>query len=115
MTLAFASIPLKEKSRAPGNTICGTTMSRMPTLFAEFIFNGVYERFPGLKVVGGEVGAGWVPFLKQELDDRYRRNRYWCEVNLSMLPSEYYDRNLTSFSSMHVIRCGRCLCALCSE
>jgi hypothetical protein len=34
-----------------------------------------------------------VPFLKQELDDRYRRNRYWCEVNLSMLPSEYLTRN----------------------
>ncbi len=70
-----------------------TTMSRMPTLFAELIFNGVFERFPKLTVVGGEVGAGWVPFLKQELDDRYRRNRYWCEVNLSMLPSEFYERN----------------------
>ncbi|NRA35346.1 MAG: amidohydrolase [Polyangiaceae bacterium] len=70
-----------------------TTMSRMPTLFAEFIFNGVFERFPKLKVVGGEVGSGWVPFFKQELDDRYRRNRYWCNVNLSMLPSDYYDRN----------------------
>jgi hypothetical protein len=34
----------------------------MPTLFAEFVFNGVFERFPGLTVVGGEVGAGWVPF-----------------------------------------------------
>jgi predicted TIM-barrel fold metal-dependent hydrolase len=70
-----------------------TTMSRMPTLFAEFIFGGIFERFPELTIVGGEVGAGWVPFLKQELDDRYRRNRYWCEVNLSMLPSEYLNRN----------------------
>ena len=70
-----------------------TTMSRMPTLFAEFIFNGIFERFPGLRVVGGEVGAGWVPFLKQELDDRYRRNRVWCEIDLSMLPSEYLERN----------------------
>lgn len=70
-----------------------TTMSRMPTLFAELIFNGVFERFSRLNVVGGEVGAGWVPFLKQELDDRYRRNRFWCEVELSMLPSEYYERN----------------------
>ena len=34
-----------------------------------------------------------MPFLKQELDDRYRRNRYWCEVDLSMLPSEYLERN----------------------
>ena len=68
-------------------------MSRMPTLFAEFIFNGVFERFPGLTIVGGEVGAGWVPFLKQELDDRYRRNRYWCEVNLEHAAERVLRRN----------------------
>jgi predicted TIM-barrel fold metal-dependent hydrolase len=39
------------------------------------------------------VGAGWVPFLLQELDDRYKRNRYWCEVNLDMLPSDYFRQN----------------------
>jgi predicted TIM-barrel fold metal-dependent hydrolase len=29
-----------------------TTMSRMPTLFAELIFNEVFERFPALTIVG---------------------------------------------------------------
>jgi len=82
-----------KKGGAPQLVAFANSMSRMPTLFAELIFNGVFERHPGLKVVGGEVGAGWVPFLKAELDDRYRRNRFWCEVDLSMLPSEYYDRN----------------------
>jgi len=82
-----------KKGGAPQLVAFATTMSRMPTLFAELIFNEVFERFPGLTIVGGEVGAGWVPFLKQELDDRYRRNRYWCEVNLSRLPSEYIGRN----------------------
>jgi len=71
-----------------------STMSRMPTLIAEMIFNEVFVRHPGLVMVGGEVGAGWVPYLLQELDDRYRRNRYWCEVNLGdLLPSDYYRRN----------------------
>jgi predicted TIM-barrel fold metal-dependent hydrolase len=82
-----------KKGGAPQLVAFATTMSRMPTLFAEFIFNGIFERYPGLTVVGGEVGAGWVPFFKQEIDDRYRRNRYWCEVDLTMLPSEYYERN----------------------
>jgi len=82
-----------KKGGAPQIVGFATTMSRMPTLFAELIFNEVFERFPRLCVVGGEVGGGWVPFFKQEIDDRFRRNRYWCEVNLSMLPSEYYERN----------------------
>ena len=82
-----------KKGGPPQLVAFATTMSRMPTLFAEFIFNEVFMRFPKLTVVGGEVGAGWVPFLLQELDDRYRRNRVWCESKLEMLPSEYYRRN----------------------
>ncbi len=70
-----------------------STMSRMPVLIAETVFKGLFVRFPKLKFVGSEVGTGWVPYLLQEIDDRYRRNRYWCEVNLEMLPSEYYQQN----------------------
>jgi predicted TIM-barrel fold metal-dependent hydrolase len=81
------------KGGPPQLVAFATTMSRMPTLFAEFIFNGVFQRFPDLTIVGGEVGAGWVPFLLQELDDRFRRNRVWCNSQLDMLPSEYYARN----------------------
>lgn len=82
-----------KKGGPPQLVAFATTMSRMPTLFAEFIFNEVFERFPKLTIVGGEVGAGWVPFFLQEVDDRFRRNRVWCESKLSMLPSEYYARN----------------------
>ncbi len=83
-----------KRGGAPQLVGLATTMSRMPVLIAETIFNGVFERFPGLQIVGGEVGAGWVPYLLQEMDDRYRRNRYWCEVNLGdKLPSEYFRQN----------------------
>lgn len=82
-----------KKGGAAQLTGFASSMSRMPTLIAEMTFDGVFVRFPGLTMVGGEVGAGWVPFLLQELDDRYRRNRYWCEVDLDMLPSEYFRRN----------------------
>ncbi|MAG33356.1 MAG: hypothetical protein CL908_20970 [Deltaproteobacteria bacterium] len=70
-----------------------STMSRMPVLIAEMIFNGVFDRFPKLQMVGGEVGGGWVPYLLGEMDDRYRRNRYWCGVDLEHRPSDYFRRN----------------------
>jgi len=70
-----------------------TTMSAMPRIIAETIFRGVFERFPKLRLVGAEVGAGWVPYLLSEMDDRYRRNRYWTEVDLERLPSEYFHSN----------------------
>jgi predicted TIM-barrel fold metal-dependent hydrolase len=70
-----------------------TTLSAMPRLIADTVFNGVFERFPGLKFVGAEAGAGWVPYLLGEMDDRYRRNRFWTGVHLRELPSEYFHRN----------------------
>jgi predicted TIM-barrel fold metal-dependent hydrolase len=70
-----------------------TTLSAMPLIIAKTIFHGVFERFPKLIFVGAETGAGWAPYLLGEMDDRYRRNRFWTEVSLSMLPSEYFKRN----------------------
>jgi predicted TIM-barrel fold metal-dependent hydrolase len=70
-----------------------STMSRMPVLIAEMIFNEVFDRFPRLVMVGGEVGGGWVPYLLGEMDDRYHRNRHWCGVNLEHLPSDYFRSN----------------------
>jgi len=70
-----------------------TTLSFMPLLITQTIFHGLFERFPKLTFVGAEAGAGWVPCLLGEMDDRYRRNRFWTEVSLGMLPSEYFKRN----------------------
>ena len=34
-----------------------------------------------------------MPYLLGEMDDRYRRNRYWTNVNLELMPSQYFRRN----------------------
>lgn len=70
-----------------------TTMTFMPKLIAEMILAGVFDRFPKLKMVANEVGAGWVPSLLEDLDDRYWRNRTWTGVKLKSLPSDYFHRN----------------------
>jgi predicted TIM-barrel fold metal-dependent hydrolase len=53
-----------------------TTLSAMPRLIADTIFHGLFDRYPRLRMVGSEAGAGWVPYLLGEMDDRYRRNRF---------------------------------------
>lgn len=70
-----------------------TTLANAPLLIAQTIFSGLFQRFPRLVFVGSEVGAGWVPYLLAEMDDRYRRNRYWTEVHLDGLPSDHFRRN----------------------
>ena len=70
-----------------------TTFSSMPRTIAETVFTGLFDRFPKLRLIGAEVGAGWVPYLLGEMDDRYWRNRYWTGVHLERLPSEYFRSN----------------------
>ncbi len=63
---------------------------------AEIIQSGVHDRFPDLTWVMVEAGSGWVPYLLEQLDDRWKRNRAWLPVPLEHEPSDYYRRNWRS-------------------
>ena len=65
----------------------------MPTIMAETILSGLFDRFPGLRFISVEAGAGWVPYFLEQMDDRWFRNRHWAKVELEMLPSAYFKRN----------------------
>ena len=52
------------------------------------IYNGVYDRFPQLKVAYAEAGCGWVPYFMERLDLEYEhRNTQVPECK--KLPSEH--------------------------
>src|SRR6266516_2119550 len=60
---------------------------------AEIIQSGVHDRFPTLVWVAVETGCGWIPYLLEQLDDRWWRNRSWLPVKLQHEPSFYFRRN----------------------
>lgn len=62
----------------------------------EIIQSGVHDRFPRLTWVMVEAGSGWVPYLLEQLDDRWHRNRSWLPVKLEHEPSFYFRRNWRS-------------------
>jgi predicted TIM-barrel fold metal-dependent hydrolase len=68
-------------------------MDSMPPIITETIMSGLFDRYPELIFISVEAGAGWVPFLLEQMDDRWWRNRHWAKVELQMLPSEYFRRN----------------------
>jgi predicted TIM-barrel fold metal-dependent hydrolase len=63
---------------------------------AEIITSGVHDRFPDLTWVCVETGSGWIPYLLEQLDDRWWRNRSWLPVKLEHPPSHYYRQNWRS-------------------
>jgi predicted TIM-barrel fold metal-dependent hydrolase len=60
-----------------------------------FIFSGVFERNPKLKLVCVEADAGWVPHYMYRMDHAWNRHRYWLAGGqLSKLPSEYFHEHV---------------------
>jgi uncharacterized protein len=60
-----------------------------------FIFGGVFDRHPDLKVVCVEADAGWVPHYVYRMDHAYERFAPWLEsTKLSKPPSEFFYKNV---------------------
>jgi predicted TIM-barrel fold metal-dependent hydrolase len=62
----------------------------------EIISSGVHDRFPDLIWVAVETGSGWIPYVLEQMDDRWWRNRNWLPVKLEHEPSFYFRRNWRS-------------------
>jgi len=65
-----------------------------PVRIAEMIYTQLFDRFPELRVVYAEVDVGWVPYLMEQLDDRYARQNPARKRKLARRPSEYFQSNL---------------------
>ena len=64
-------------------------------IIGTFIFGGVFERHPKLKLVCVEADAGWAPHYMYRMDHAYKRHRYWLKCDeLERLPSAYFRENV---------------------
>lgn len=61
-------------------------------IMGTFVFGGVFERNPDLRIVCVEADAGWAPHYMYRMDHAYKRHRNWLQpgVSLARLPSEYF-------------------------
>lgn len=58
------------------------------------ICSGMLDRFPELKIVSVESGTGWIPFILEALDYEMDENAPQAKAKLSMLPSQYFRRQI---------------------
>ena len=58
------------------------------------IYTQLFDRIPDLQVVYAEVDVGWVPYVMEQLDDRYARQNPALKIHLSTRPSEYFRANI---------------------
>ena len=62
----------------------------MGYMLMSLIFSGALERFPNLKIVIGEAGLGWIPYVLQHMDLEWEDQ--FKDLDLKMKPSEYWHR-----------------------
>ncbi len=68
-----------------------------PGRLLQFMFAGVFDRFPDLHLAMTETDCGWVPYFLEQADDNYQRHRRAALVDrqLARLPSEYVARHVS--------------------
>jgi predicted TIM-barrel fold metal-dependent hydrolase len=83
------AMPAAHRAKLPGYGRFFDAPNRM----IEMVFEGVFDRFPELDVVFAEVDFGWVPYVKEQIDNNYQRLEPTSRFGLPALPSEYIDRH----------------------
>jgi uncharacterized protein len=83
------NVPRPHKAKLPGYG----RFFDAPNRCIEFIFNGVFDRFPSLQVAFAEVDFGWVPYVKEQIDNNYQRLEAVSRFGLRRMPSEYIDEH----------------------
>ena len=83
------TMPAAHKAKLPGYGRFFDAPNRM----IQMIFDGVFDRFPELDVVFAETDFGWVPYVKEQIDNNYLRLDPVSRFGLQMLPSEYISRH----------------------
>ena len=73
-------------------------------LIGMFIYGGVFQRNPKLKLVCVEADAGWVPHFMYRADHAYKRHRAWMmKSELEKMPSDYFREHVyTTFQDDYI-------------
>jgi predicted TIM-barrel fold metal-dependent hydrolase len=86
--------PLFKYDKTPGEVAFGGDPIRVLTRFAgasglnavQLVLSGVFDRSPKLKIYWAETQMGWLPYFYEQLDDVYKRSRYWMEHSFGLKP-----------------------------
>ena len=89
-----------EGDRDPNRTAIGARgelrHTVTPANCIEFIYGGVFDRLPTFNVVFAECDSGWVPYVKEQLDNRFKRLHPDRRPKIKELPSYYFDHHIST-------------------
>ncbi|MGQ0823705.1 MAG: amidohydrolase family protein [Actinomycetota bacterium] len=85
---------LPQQERGPGGAVIN--YAKVGLLSAEtlcyFAASGALERFPELRLVFVETGAGWLAYCCERMDEAFEEHEQWVNPKLGAPPSEFVKR-----------------------
>ena len=96
MPLGFHILTMgAQRHRGPAMSSFLTIMRGNQDVIAMFVFGGVFERHPDLKLVCSEADAGWIPHFMYRMDHAVKREGNVMKfAKLSKMPSEFCMDNV---------------------
>jgi len=95
--VALALTPAADKARMSRSQATGVVrFLDAPGRVAQFVESGVFDRFPSLQLVMAEVDSGWLPYLREQMNDRWRRAAAASRPDLKQPPGDYLTTNVFS-------------------
>ncbi|MFA5885727.1 MAG: amidohydrolase family protein [Acidimicrobiia bacterium] len=82
-------MPAAHKAKLPGYGRFYDAPERM----IELVFSGVFDRFPELRFVFAEVDMGWVPYVREQIDNNFHRLDPVSGFGLQAPPGEYIEKH----------------------
>jgi len=92
LTRAGADVTAEEKrlARVAFATYLTGFQINMAQILTSMIFGGVLERYPRIRMVLGEAGIGWIPYVLWRMDGEWEDQ--FKDLSLTMPPSGYWRR-----------------------
>src|SRR5690606_28311257 len=92
--VSFATTAQGDKKR--GKLTGDMRFFDVPVRVSQMISTGVFDRFPELVLALVEVDSGWIPYLREQMNDRFRRQSEADQRKLQRKPGDYFETNIAS-------------------
>jgi predicted TIM-barrel fold metal-dependent hydrolase len=91
---SHVGLPSEDVPRAVVNVLVSTNAT---TCLIDWLFSGLFERYPGLKIFLAECQIGWIPYYLQYLDEFWHLHRRYLADFIEKAPrppSSYFASNI---------------------
>jgi predicted TIM-barrel fold metal-dependent hydrolase len=82
---------------APSAVSISNTYVTSSLALSDWLLSGVFDRFPGLRILLAEAQAGWIPFLLERLDGLWHQNNAFNRARVvERPPSSYFGPHVST-------------------